>query len=69
MSESKWAKVNRLYLAKPARVGQESPRRAAATYQQIQDQQEEDKKRYGLDKMKATDAAMSRLREEYMRTE
>jgi len=57
------------YLATKPRIGKSSPRRAAATYQQIQDQQEEDKKRYGLDKMKASDAAMSRLREEYMRTE
>ena len=46
MSESKWAKVNRLYLAKPARVGQASPRRAAATYQQVIEQAKENRKRY-----------------------
>jgi len=48
MSESKWAKVNRLYLAKPARVGQTSPRRAAATYKQIEDQQKLNEETYSV---------------------
>jgi len=46
-----------------------NPTRACATYEQIEAQNKKNEQRYGWDKGKATDAAMSRLREEYMRTE
>jgi len=48
MSESTWKKSFDYLKPKEVRVGQVSPRRAAATYQQIMDQKQENNVRYSV---------------------
>ena len=48
MSESQWAKSFDYLKPKEVRVGQVSPRRAAATYQQIEEQQRLNQETYSV---------------------